>query len=193
MFTRFDCANLKLIWLRLPYAGRAGEAICKRLIRKLKRCLNTNVHFKILYKTKKLSSVVSNKDPVPTGQKSHVIYKFTCPGCGQDYIGKTDRCFQLQLDGYGTEANSAVHQHLSCCEVFKFRLALLNLHDAFENQACVVKLNHHNQQIVQHNTSIVAMNNDFTELCFLESLFIKIHKPKLNTEIRAAKELVLFN
>ena len=86
----------KLIWPLLPYAGRDGEAICKRLIRKLKRCLNTNVHFKILYKTKKLSSVVSKKDPVPTGQKSHVIYKFTCPGCRHDYIGKTDRCFQLK-------------------------------------------------------------------------------------------------
>ena len=82
----------KLIWLRLPYAGRDGKAICKRLIRKLKRCLNTNVQFKILYETKKLSSIVSSKDPVPTGQKSHVIYKFTCPGCGHDYIGKTDGC-----------------------------------------------------------------------------------------------------
>ena len=132
----------------------------------IKRCLNTNVHFKILYKTKKLSSIVSNKDPVPNGQKS-------------------DRYFQLRLDEHGTEATSAVHQHLSCCEASKFQLALLNLHDAFETKACVVKLNHHIHQTVQCNTSIVAMNNDFTELCFLESLF--------NTGIRAAQELVLFN
>ena len=173
----------KLIWLRLPYAGRDGEVICKILIRKLMRYLNTYVYFKILYKTKKLSSVVSNKDPVPTRQKSHVIYKFTCPGCGHDYIVETDKCFQIRLDEHGTEANSAFHQHLSCCEAFKFQLALLNLHDAFENKACVVKLNHHNQQTVKHNTSIVAMNNDFTELCFLESLVIKIHKPKLNTGV----------
>ena len=33
--------------------------------------------------------------------------------------------------------------------------------------------------------------NDFNELSFLESLFIKMHKPKLNTGIRAAKELAL--
>ena len=46
---------------------------------------------------------------------------------------------------------------------------------------------------MQHNTSIVAMNNDFNELSFLESLFIKMHKPKLNTGIRAANEIVLFN
>ena len=111
----------------------------------------------------------SNKDPVPTGQKSHVIYKFTCPECGHDYIGKTDSCFQLRLDEHGNEANSDVHQHLSCCEAFKFQLALLSLHDAFENQTCVVKLNHHIQQTVPLNTSIGAVNNDFTELCFLES------------------------
>ena len=72
-----------------------------------------------------------------------------------------------------------MHQHLSCCEAFKFQLALLNLHDAIENKACVDKLSHHIQQVVQHNTSIVAMNNDFNELSFLESLFIKMHKPKL--------------
>ena len=45
-------------------------------------------------------------------------------------------------------------------------------------------LSQHIQQAVQHNTSIVAMNNDFNELSFLEYLFIKMHKPKLNTGIR---------
>ena len=44
------------------------------------------------------------------------------------------------------------------------------------------------KHVLQYNTSIVAVNNDFTELCFLESLFIEIHKPKLNTGIKAAKE-----
>ena len=54
-------------------------------------------------------------------------------------------------------------------------------------------LSYHVQQAVQRNTSIVAMSNDFNELSFLESLFIKMHKAKLNTGIKAAKELVLFN
>ena len=48
---------------------------------------------------------------------------------------------------------------------------------AFENKACAVKQNHHIQQTVQYNISIVALNNGFTELCFLESLFINPIRP----------------
>ena len=43
-----------------------------------------------------------------------------------------------------------------------------------------------------NNTRILSMNPHFTELCFLESLFIKIRKPQLNNGIKAAKELALF-
>ena len=34
------------------------------------------------------------------------------------------------------------------------------------------------------------MNPDFNEHCFLELLFIKILKPKLNIGIKASKELI---
>ena len=31
----------------------------------------------------------SVKDKIPTHQKSNVIYTINCPGCREDYLGKT--------------------------------------------------------------------------------------------------------
>ena len=37
-------------------------------------------------------------DKIPTHQKSNVIYTIKCPGCGEDHIGKTDRCVITRLN-----------------------------------------------------------------------------------------------
>ena len=41
--------------------------------------------------TKNLSMFCSSKDQIPTDQKANLMYRFTCPGCNEKYIGKTDR------------------------------------------------------------------------------------------------------
>ena len=56
----------------------------------------------------------------------------------------------------------------------------------------VIVMSEHLRNTVLRNTSVLAMNPHFNELCFLESLFIKILTPKLNTGIKASKELLLF-
>ena len=57
-----------------------------------------------------------------------------------------------------------------------------------------------NQDILEHirtavtnNVRIIGKTDNWTELCFLESLNIKWKKPSLNTGIKATKELVLFS
>ena len=99
----------KIIWLRLPYAGHIGESIVNRLVRKLTRCFREPARFKILYRTKKLSSFCSNKDPTPLCLKSHVIYKLTCPDCNGEHIGKTDRCLRVRLEEHSSDHNSALN------------------------------------------------------------------------------------
>ena len=73
--------QVKTIWILVPYASNAGEAIMKRLISKLKRCCKDKAYFKVLCKTRNLTSFCSTKDPIPFNLKSHVIYQLQCPGC----------------------------------------------------------------------------------------------------------------
>ena len=63
---------------------------------------------------------------------------------------------------------------------------------AINNKRCDVKLNHHIHNAILSNTSILATNRNFYQLCFLESLNIKTIKPCINTGIKATKELALF-
>ena len=187
--------DLKTIWIQVPYASNAGEAIMKRLISKLKRCCKDKAYFEVLYKIRKLSSFCSTKDPIPFNLKSHVIlfYQLQCPGCEARYIGKTERYLILRLDEHGiTDHNSAMHYHLQNCEQFRHFVELHNLHNAINNKRCDVKLNHHIHNAILRNTSILATNSNFYQLCFLEFLYIKTVKPCLNTGIKATKELALF-
>ena len=67
-------------------------------IRKLKRCFKANVKFVTLYNSKKCEMFCSVKDKIPTYQKSNVIYTIKCPGYGEDYAGKSDRCVTTRLN-----------------------------------------------------------------------------------------------
>ena len=40
------------IIFRLPYAGKLGEQLLKRYLKKVKRCLNSNIKIRVLYDTK---------------------------------------------------------------------------------------------------------------------------------------------
>ena len=64
----------------------------RRCLKKFKRCLNSNVKFRVLYDTKKISFYCNIKDKVPHDQRNHVTYKIKCPFCNGCYIGKTKRC-----------------------------------------------------------------------------------------------------
>ena len=40
----------------------------------------------------------SPKDFVPDSLKSHVVYEFTCAGCGARYISETNRHFNARVN-----------------------------------------------------------------------------------------------
>ena len=80
------------IWLSIPYIGEKTSQLLRSFKRKLRRHLkNPNTHIKIREKTTKLCFYTNNKDKGPLLNKSHVVYKFSCPGCQSSYIGKSDR------------------------------------------------------------------------------------------------------
>ena len=68
---------------------------------------------------------------------------------------------------------------------------MVNLHSLLPTSNLVEYLEH--VKIAVYNTKIIDNNQNWIELCFLESLRIKWKKPKLNYGIKATKELVLFS
>ena len=99
-----DDESVIKIWIHLRYLGNKGEELVKTCIHKLKRCFKTNVKFVTLYDTKKCAMFYSVKDKNLTHQKSNVIYTIKCPGCGEDYIGKTDRCVITRLNEHSNHS-----------------------------------------------------------------------------------------
>ena len=98
----------------------------RNCFRKVKRYLKEEVNFKTLYTTKKLSMFCSSKDQIPTDQKANLIYRFTCPGCNEKYIGKTDRNI-TRLHEHGSRIDQPLHIHLTNCDKFGDIITMMQL------------------------------------------------------------------
>ena len=91
----------------LPYAEKVDEQFLKCCLNEVKRCLNSNVRFRVLYYTKKMSIYYKIKDKVLHNQRNHVIYKIMCLGCNGCYIDKTRRCLRTRFTEHGTKETEA--------------------------------------------------------------------------------------
>ena len=129
----------KVIWINLPYLGKKGEQLTNSLIRKLKRSFKESVKLKTIYKTNKLSMFCNTKDNISVEQKSSVIYRITCPGCFQKYVGKTDRNLITRLDEHSTKVDQPMYQHLSNCCAFNDHIMIFTLPDTATNTTIVNK------------------------------------------------------
>ena len=65
----------------IPYAEKVGKQLLKHCLKKVKRSLNSNVKFRVIYDTEKMSYYCNIEDKFPHDQRNHVIYKIKCPGC----------------------------------------------------------------------------------------------------------------
>ena len=55
----------------------------------------------------------TNKDPIPAGLRSRVIYKFSCAGCNACYIGETNRHFVTRIrEHLASDKHSHIFKHL---------------------------------------------------------------------------------
>ena len=184
--------NIPYIWFNVPYAGPKGEFLVKSLIRKLRRYLKKNTRIVVRYRNKNLGIHCSTKDRIPPEQRSSIIYEIKCPGCGGQYIGKTDRCLSIRLSEHGTRNDQPMFRHLSQCTDFIEYTKMFAINESpnyvsFESHILNAVLQ--NYSILDYNT----YNFKWDQLCFLESYHIKQRKPKLNHGIRASKEFALFN
>ncbi len=181
------------IFIKVPYAGIKGEHLLRSCIQKLCRYTKKNVRFVTLFQTKKSSMFCPTKDKIPANQKANVIYKIKCPGCGEIYIGKTDRCISIRLNEHGTRSDQPMHLHLSNCSPFHEYLSILNLPLHDETSPSTIDIRKHILNTVLNNYSIVDSNSSWSLLSFLEAFYIKRFSPALNKGLKASKELQLFS
>lgn len=181
----------KTIWLNIPYLGNKGENLTNSLIRKLKRCFKENVKFNTVYKTNKLAMFCNTKDNISIEQKANVIYKIKCPGCFNEYIGKTDRNFITRLDEHGSKTDQPMYQHLINCTAFDDQLKLFALPDVSSENTIVNKEDHLYNAVI-NNAKIIDRNDKWGQLQFLEAYYIKTQAPEINVGLKASKELQLF-
>ena len=154
------------IWLIIPFLGKQGEFLVKRLIKKIQRNLTRPVKFCDLSNKKGVIYFLSKKDKIPDLSRSNLVYQFTCPGCSKAYIGKTERNLATQLSEYSDPLKSAISKHLTDCEH--------NLYDNSDIQQPDTSFTH--LDLLRTNTKILhsLQNKNSNLLLFLEAQAIQL-------------------
>ena len=147
----------------------------RNCFRKVKRYLKEEVIFKTLYTTKKLSMFCSSMDEIPTDQKVNLIYRFTCPGCNEKYIGKTDRNIITRLHEYGSRIDQPLHIHLTNCDKFGDIITTMQLPN-MDNSVVPVNRKEHILNAVMNNFSVVNFcpNYSFWKLTILKHFNLRL-------------------
>ena len=82
-------------------------------------------------------------------------------------------------------------QYLVNCQQFLEELSILNV-PISDNNIPEVELHSHIMNAVHNNSKVLDYNNNWSQLCFLETFYFKTLKPKINAGLKASKELQLF-
>ena len=117
--------DMKVCSIRLPFAP-ANEKFVKSFINKLETFTNYKVKFNIVWKTRKIKFLFSNKDKV--SHYSCVIYG-GIRSCGANYVGETVRNARLRWNEHknGTDKNSECAKHLNEDDNHQFKWSILSL------------------------------------------------------------------
>lgn len=176
-----------MLWLNLPFLGKEGDFLIKNFKRKILKNLD-NINLKIIFKTNNVSMFCSNKDRIADIKKANVVYKFSCPGCAKTYIGKTERNLITRLNEHADgHVESAIHSHLLSCSFYHDVLSYFSIFHFNKN-----KIISYFKNDIYRNTIIIDQFDNWSQLLYLEAYYIKLLKPKLNTGVKASRELQLF-
>lgn len=151
--------KVSAFYFKIPYVGMFSRITQKRIRRLIKYYCN-NLDIILIYTSLKVGALLSVKDPVPSGLRSRVVYKFSCAGCEACYVGETCRHFSTRVrEHLTTDRTSNVFRHLenspqcrSLCSADSFKI-------------------------------VDYASTDF-QLKIKEAIHIKFEKPSLNAQVK---------
>ena len=154
-------------YFKLPYIGETSKStktkiqeICQKYCKKLK--------IKVCFSLFKTGSIFTVKDQIPAYHRSHVVYLYSCPGCGAKYIGETTRQLKVRVDEHLSDnKGSVIYQHIS------------------QNERC---------QSMSHTSAFKIIDTAPTEfqLKIKESIQIRLNRPSLNKQIKHENLNIIF-
>ena len=188
------------VYLNLPYIGSTGDHLIKSFRKKIKKFLDPKkkVNIKIFTKTTQIRNFTSTKDKIPVLSKSNVVYKIECPGCGADYIGKTDRTINERTKEHATtDKESPMRSHLQSCTHFQHMHEILTISDNLFDDNIIeneIKPSFHKfaTESIQSGVKILDNDSNWNQLLYKEALWIERNRPTLNTGLKASRQLKLF-
>ena len=117
----------------MPYYSDKGLSLLKSCLRKIRsNCVKTrSIRFKTQYDVNKIEFYCNTKDKTAVLSNSFVVYDFSCPSCGANYIGKTERTLcERTVEHAWTDNNSAVYKHLDDCTSVQHLFDSASLHSS---------------------------------------------------------------
>ena len=115
----------------MPYYSDKGLPLFKSCLRKIQsNCVqNRSIRFKTKYDVSKIEFYCNAKDKRAVLSNSFVVYDFSCPRCGANYICKTERTlYERTGEHVWTANNSAVYKHLGHWTGVQHLLDIASLH-----------------------------------------------------------------
>ena len=148
-------------YFKLPFVGAFSSLANKKLAGLVNKYCIDEIDARFIFETFKIGCYFSCKDSVPKSLISHVVYHFSCAGCGVCYVGETTRHFEQRVKEHlSTDTSSAVFKHLE------------------ENSHC--------RNVCNNNCfSILDRAHTRFQLCVKEALYIKMKKPILNQKVKS--------
>ena len=116
--------------LRLYYSDK-GLSLLKSCLCKIRsNCVKTHsIRLKTRYDVNKIEFYSNNEDKTAVLSNSFVVYDVSCPSCGANYIGKTERTlYERTVEHAWTDNNSAVYKHLGDCTGVQHLFDIVSLH-----------------------------------------------------------------
>ena len=164
------------VYLRLPFIGPPSTVYKQRVIAAITRCYPTVLPRVILTSRPILSS--AQKDVLPTINRSHLIYQFTCH-CDSRYVGRTSQ-----------RLNTRIGQHVPVYVKRNTRLdktpdSAIGRH-LRDNDVC--RANYNNERF-----TILAFGRSEFHLSVLEALHIMEKQPSLCIQKKIVYSTLLFS
>ena len=196
-----ESADILIIYVGMSYYSDKGPLLLKSCLRKIRsNCVKTrSIRFKTQYDVNRIEFYCNTKDKTAVLSYLFVVYNFSCPGCGANCIGKTERTLHERIAEYAwTDNNSVIYKHLNDCTGVQHLFDIASLHSSLFMSSAPIQnsdkfdLRTTRINLVQDNTEITDRHKNWNILLFKEALKIKELNPILNSGLKASKELQLF-